>query len=183
MFKNAILFAGSALAIALLVPFVAPKLTQVAEPPAAVIATHAPAPVTVELAEAAPTGPIDGYREKTIPPDRGSQYWVDALIDGETVHMLVDTGATVVTISANLADRLGLTPDPAKPKWRMHTANGDSVASPVTLKTVDLGSIYMNNVEALIVDRSAGEVNLLGASFLKRLASVEQRNGMLILRQ
>jgi predicted aspartyl protease len=35
----------------------------------------------------------------------------------------------------------------------------------------------------LIADRSAGPVSLLGASFLKRLASVEQRDGMLILRQ
>ena len=41
----------------------------------------------------------------------------------------------------------------------------------------------MSDVEAFVLDASAGEVNLLGASFLKRLASVEQRNGVLILRQ
>jgi predicted aspartyl protease len=41
----------------------------------------------------------------------------------------------------------------------------------------------MTNVPALIAGRNAGDVNLLGASFLKRLASVEQRNGELILRQ
>jgi aspartyl protease family protein len=182
MLKNAVMFAGSALAIALILPIVAPKMMQVGETPAATPPVAQSAP-PVALAEAAPSAPVDGYREKSLLPDRGSQYWVDALIDGETVHMLVDTGATMVTISADLADRLGLTPDPRKPKWRMHTANGDSVASPVTLKTVDLGSIYMRDVEALIVERNAGDVNLLGSSFLKRLASVEQRNGMLILRQ
>jgi predicted aspartyl protease len=41
----------------------------------------------------------------------------------------------------------------------------------------------MNDVEALILTPGAGEVNLLGESFLKRLVSVEQRDGVLILRQ
>jgi predicted aspartyl protease len=41
----------------------------------------------------------------------------------------------------------------------------------------------MRDVPALIADRRAGPVNLLGASFLKRLSSVEQRNGVLVLRQ
>ncbi len=41
----------------------------------------------------------------------------------------------------------------------------------------------MNDVEALVLAPEAGEVNLLGESFLKRLLSVEQRDGMLILKQ
>jgi predicted aspartyl protease len=41
----------------------------------------------------------------------------------------------------------------------------------------------MNDVEALILAPEAGEVNLLGESFLKRLVSVEQHNGALVLRQ
>jgi aspartyl protease family protein len=96
--------------------------------------------------------------------------------------MLVDTGASMVMISARLADRLGISPE-AGPKWRVQTANGFSTATPTVLPSIDLGSIYMKDVPALIADRSAGEVSLLGASFLKRLSSVEQRNGVLILRQ
>jgi len=41
----------------------------------------------------------------------------------------------------------------------------------------------MNDVEALILAPEAGDVNLLGESFLRRLVSVEQRDGLLILRQ
>ena len=96
--------------------------------------------------------------------------------------MLVDTGATMVVISANVADRLGLSVESGK-KWRMHTANGDTFATETVLPSLDLGAIYMANVPALIAGRDAGDVNLLGASFLKRLASVEQRNGVLLLRQ
>ena len=41
----------------------------------------------------------------------------------------------------------------------------------------------MNDVEAFILTPEAGDIDLLGESFLKRLTSVEQRSGMLILRQ
>ena len=58
-----------------------------------------------------------------------------------------------------------------------------TVASPVTLDSLSLGGLYMNKVEALILAPEAGDVNLIGASFLRRLVSVEQRDGVLILRQ
>ena len=40
----------------------------------------------------------------------------------------------------------------------------------------------MSDVEAVVMAPGAGAANLLGASFLKRLASVEQRDGVLVLR-
>ena len=104
------------------------------------------------------------------------------LVDGVSVRMLVDTGATVVTISAATAARLGLVAAPG-PKWRIKTANGESLASPVTLESVSFGGLYLRDVQALILAPEAGEANLLGASFLKRLVSVEQRDGLLVLRQ
>jgi aspartyl protease family protein len=65
----------------------------------------------------------------------------------------------------------------------MQTANGQSTALPTVLRNVSLGGIYVSDVEALILTPEAGEVNLLGESFLRRLVSVEQRNGTLVLRQ
>jgi aspartyl protease family protein len=65
----------------------------------------------------------------------------------------------------------------------MQTANGQSTALPTVLRNVSLGGLYVSDVEALILTPEAGEVNLLGESFLKRLVSVEQRNGTLVLRQ
>ncbi len=53
----------------------------------------------------------------------------------------------------------------------------------MVLDSVSFGGLYMNAVQALILEPGAGEANLLGASFLKRLVSVEQRDGILILRQ
>ena len=58
-----------------------------------------------------------------------------------------------------------------------------STAAPTRLRSLSLGGLYMNEVAALILAPEAGAVNLLGESFLKRLMSVEQRNGTLVLRQ
>ena len=175
MLKTALIFAGGACVLALFAPQLLLSLQS----------APSPAP-PVAAAEASPVEPArqpsDGYGEKSIAADAGGQYSLDVLIGGQNVHMLVDTGATMVVISAAVADRLGLSPEAGR-KWRVHTANGDSIATEAVLPSVDLGTIYMKDVPALIADRSAGDVNLLGASFLKRLASVESRNGVLVLRQ
>ena len=129
-----------------------------------------------------PHGPPSTYREAVLRADARGQYETDALIDGMPVRMLIDTGASAVFVSASTAARLGLVPS-GGPKVAIETANGRSTASPVRLDHVSFGGLYMNDVEALILTPEAGEVNLLGASFLRRLISVEQRNGALILRQ
>lgn len=146
----------------------------VAPVPAAVVGEPpAPAPAVAEAG---------GYREAALQSDGRGQYAAGVLINGAPVQMLVDTGASEVVISASTAARLGLVPSRGS-KRVMQTANGRSTASLTILRSVSLDGLYMNDVEALILAPEAGDVNLLGASFLKRLISVEQRNGTLVLRQ
>ena len=180
MLKIAVVFAVAATGLALVAPrfFLNLQLTVATSPPEREAPVSTPPPPQPSLAAA----PADLHGEKSIAADAGGQFSTEALIGGQSVRMLVDTGATMVVISASLADRLGLSPEAGR-KWQVHTANGDAFATETLLPSVDLGTVYMSNVPALIADRSAGEVNLLGASFLKRLASVEQRNGVLVLRQ
>lgn len=184
MLRNALIFAASGLALALLAPSLIPYLFMETRSPETRVGAFNGSQLAAQASRPAePARAEDGFRETSIAADGGGQFSTDVLIDGEPIHMLVDSGATMVSISADVAARLGIRPDPARPKWRIHTANGDSIASPATLRNISFGSLYMNDVEALVLDPSAGEVNLLGASFLKRLASVEQRDGLLILRQ
>ncbi len=179
MVKGVILFAVAAVGAALLAPSYLDRL-------ATAVSGTAPAAVSAAPAEVAAPQPVErpgsGYRETAIQADPRGQYVTEALVNGRQVRMMVDTGATFVAVSAATAARLGLSPAPG-PKWTIKTANGESVASPVTLDSVSFGGLYMNGVQALILAPEAGEVNLLGTSFLKRLLSVEQRDGMLILRQ
>lgn len=173
MLKNALIFAAAALVIAFSAPAFLPRGAVPAAVPVA-----APAPAAPQARPATLVG-----REASIPADAVGQFHANASIDGQDVDVMVDTGATMVALTAETATRLGVFVDPAAAKLRTHTANGDALVTPVVLREVSLGSIDMSDVEAVVMAPGAGAADLLGASFLKRLASVEQRAGVLVLRQ
>ncbi len=92
-------------------------------------------------------------------------YRSEALINGEKVNVLVDTGATGVAISQKVADRLNLKSINAV---RTNTANGDSIGYMVRLESVKIGGVSAHNVAAMIAPGLDGDV-LLGMSFLGRM--------------
>ena len=92
-------------------------------------------------------------------------YRAEALINGQKVNVLVDTGATGVAISQSIAERLKLRSVSA---IRTATANGDAVGYLVRLESVKLGGIEAKNVSASIAPGLQGDV-LLGMSFLGRM--------------
>ena len=72
-------------------------------------------------------------------------YRAEALINGEKVDVLVDTGATGVAISQGVADKLNLKSIDAV---RTNTANGNSVGYMVRLKSVQLGGVNAHDVSS-----------------------------------
>ena len=154
--------------------------------PAPVAAAPAPAAVLPPADNAAAEGDarrrVSRIARPRFGPTDGANMRPTRSSTALPVRMLVDTGASDVVVSASTAARLGLARSGERER-AIQTANGRSKASPAVLTHVSFGGIYMNDVEALILAPEAGEVNLLGESFLKRLVSVEQRDGLLILRQ
>jgi aspartyl protease family protein len=104
---------------------------------------------------------------ETVVLKRGldGHYRAEALINGEKISVLVDTGATGVAISQRVADRLNLKSMTA---IRTNTANGDSVGYMVRLKSIKLGGVEAQDVSAMIAPGLQGDV-LLGMSFLGRM--------------
>lgn len=92
-------------------------------------------------------------------------YRTEALINGQKVNVLVDTGATGVAISQKIADQLNLKSITA---IRTNTANGDSIGYIVRLASVKIGGVSADNVSAMIAPGLDGDV-LLGMSFLGRM--------------
>jgi aspartyl protease family protein len=156
-------------------------LNRLPEPAPAAAGATSPAAAEAPSPEP-PRRQSSGYREALLQADQRGQYGAEVSVNGSPVRMLIDTGATQVCVSASTARRLGLSPSGGR-TLLIQTANGQSTASPTILRSLSLDGLYMNDVEALILAPEAGEVNLLGESFLKRLVSVEQRNGELVLRQ
>lgn len=127
--------------------------------------------------------PNKAYRlgeASTVVLQRGldGHYRSEAFINGKKVDVLVDTGATGVAISQQLADQLGLKSVTA---IGVNTANGGSVGYIVRLRSVKIGGIEESNVSAMIAPNLEGDV-LLGMSFLGRL-DVRLFKGEMTLKQ
>ncbi len=178
MLRFALLAAGGAIFLALVTTDLASNFIPA---PVHASAPARPASVRADESVAAPAPAADAQAE--IAADAGGQYAADVEINGQVVRMLVDTGATMVVISYDTASRLGIAPVAGDYTVHVRTANGVAAVAPVMLREVTVGSVYVGAVQALVADRSAGAINLLGMSFLKRLASVEQRDGKLVLHQ
>lgn len=116
----------------------------------------------------------------TVTLQRGADghYRAEALINGEKIDVLVDTGATGVAISQKVADRLHLKSQSA---IRTSTANGDSISYLTRLDSIKLGGVEARDVSALISPGLDGEV-LLGMSFLSRM-DVRLYQGKMTIRQ
>ena len=90
-------------------------------------------------------GSQDG--EVTLQRGMDGHYRATALINGEKVDVLVDTGATGVAISSRTAERLGLSSHMAA---RTTTANGDAVAYVTRLRSVKIGDVEAHDVAAAL---------------------------------
>jgi aspartyl protease family protein len=179
MLRVAIFMAVSVAALALITPQLASRLLSNQMKPAVRVSSASPASAEVAIA---PPASADAS-ETSIEADHVGQYSTEVAINGIPVNMMVDTGATTVVISYKTASRLGLLIVPGDYTMRSKTANGIAAVAPITLREMTVGQIYLGDVKALVSAPNAGDFNLLGMSFLGRLASVEQKSGRLVLRQ
>jgi len=112
---------------------------------------------------------------------RDGHFYVDADVNGARVHFLVDTGATVVVLSADDARAAGIRTSPADFNQRASTANGVARMAAVTLREVGVQQLSLYDVPAAVMEQPM-PVSLLGMSFLSRLQGYETRDDELILR-
>jgi aspartyl protease family protein len=117
----------------------------------------------------APSGPAS----VTLKADTRGHFMVQGQINGGTVQMLVDTGATMIALPASDAVRLGIDYKKGTIGY-LNTANGTVPAYRVKLNTVKVGDIELNQVDAVVQEQGLPLI-LLGMSFLNRTAM--QRDG------
>lgn len=104
-----------------------------------------------------------------------------AEIDGREMPVLVDTGASAVILRESDARRAGYSFQNADFSVPVSTANGQTHFAPITLREIELGSIRVRNVQALVGRDDELGVNLLGMSFLTRLDNFRFEGRELIL--
>ncbi|WP_260925564.1 TIGR02281 family clan AA aspartic protease [Novosphingobium sp. 9] len=105
----------------------------------------------------------------TRAPD--GHFYADATLNGQPVHMLVDTGASVVALTGDDARGLGLSWSDSDVRAIGKGASGTVYGVPVTLDRVELGTASARGIGAVIVPEGL-PVSLLGQSALEKLGNV-----------
>ncbi|MEO1962599.1 MAG: TIGR02281 family clan AA aspartic protease [Cycloclasticus sp.] len=117
----------------------------------------------------------DGAAEVILKQNRQGHYIADGKLNGHWATFVLDTGATNISIPAEVADEMGITE--GRPE-RTRTANGDIVVYRVILESVSLGAIELKNVTAHINPHMNGKAVLLGMSFLKHVEMAQKGKQM-----
>lgn len=114
--------------------------------------------------------------EVVLESDRRGHFIATGAINGREVTFLVDTGASLVSVPQDLADRLGLE---KRARIGLETAAGPVTGWMTRIDEVRLGDIVQRDVRAAI-SPGRSETILLGMSFLREL-DITQSNGQLRL--
>lgn len=115
--------------------------------------------------------------------DRRGHFEAEAEVNGRDISALVDTGATMVVLTYEDAERAGLDVRPSDFTATSRTANGMARNAPVTLDKLCIESVCVRDIRAMVAEEGRLHVSLLGMSFLGRLSRFEVRSGTLLLEE
>nr|PZN81011.1 MAG: TIGR02281 family clan AA aspartic protease [Pseudomonadota bacterium] len=119
----------------------------------------------------------------TLEPGEDGHFTATALINGHPVSVLIDTGASIVALSHEDAERVGVRVSPGDFTKRVQTANGIAKVAPILLESIKIGEITLYNIEAAVSEPGRLGTTLLGMTFIGRLSRAEMRGGVLILQK
>jgi len=128
-------------------------------------------------ARAAEIGPA--INTLVYPANAQGHIILEAAVNGASMRLLVDTGASLVTLTLADARAAGITPGELVFNHRASTANGSARMAPVTLREIRIGQLSIYDVPAAVLKNL--NISLLGMSFLSRLQSYEMREGKLTI--
>ena len=119
-----------------------------------------------------------GNNRVVLTASSGGHFMTSGLINGKTIQMMVDTGATGVGISSSDADRMGIDYKSGRP-MHISTANGVIQGWRIKLASVQVGDVIVREVDAGV---SAGSMPyvLLGNSFLSRFQMTRTNDQMVL---
>lgn len=113
---------------------------------------------------------------------RGGEFQIITQVNGASIAMVLDTGASSVVLTQEAAKAAGLPLEMLSYSVNIDTANGRARAASVTLERVAVGSIIEKSVPALIAQPGQLKTSLLGMSFLSRLERWEVRGDRVVMR-
>jgi aspartyl protease family protein len=130
-----------------------------------------------------PAAPLPTGRKVVVAADGRGHFSSTFKLNGRQIDGMIDTGATLVAINSSTARRIGLSLNASDFSREVSTANGTIKAAVAMIDRLQIGSITVNDVQAMVLDDRALQTNLIGMSFLSRLGKYQVENGTLLLVQ
>ncbi len=173
MLVRSLVFAGITAALATQVPSLFEKSTTQA-------LVSQPLAANVTLPQNEPVS-IDSHGNVQLKVDAQGHYSGDFRINGKPIRGLIDTGATYVAVNESTARRLGFGAADLDYRYSVSTANGETKAAFVKIGRIEIGSIKVRDIDAMVLKDEALSSTLVGMSFLKKLRSYGVEDGALHL--
>ena len=121
--------------------------------------------------------PIATGEELRVPISEDGHFWVSADVNGQSTRFLVDSGASITTISNDTARAAGIRPGIRVP---VNTANGQVAMARATAERFSVGSIGRSDFTVHVSSRDG--INVIGMNFLSSLRSWSVEGNYLVLR-
>ena len=118
--------------------------------------------------------------EMTLDREGDGHFYANVSVDGSDYRMLIDTGASVVALTADDAHSMGLDWDPGALSQVAHGASGPVMGVRTTIPELAVGDFVAHDVRAVIVPEGLA-VSLLGQSFLSQVPKVDIAGNRLTL--
>ncbi len=115
-----------------------------------------------------------------IPQADDGHFWVTGAVNGHQIRFLIDSGATMTTVTPEDAAAANLDGD-GGPPILVQTANGLTHQQPAVASRLDIGPIARRD-ERVQISSSTG-INVLGMNFLSKLKSWKVEGSTLLLQR
>ncbi|MDZ4841062.1 MAG: TIGR02281 family clan AA aspartic protease [Hyphomicrobium aestuarii] len=116
---------------------------------------------------------IEGERTVRIRRSARGSFFARADVNGAAMPMLVDTGASSIVLKSSDAEKAGIDLKSLSFTIPVDTANGRTFCAAVRLKSIAVGGISFDRVDALVAMPGNVKESLLGMTFLSRLRSYD----------
>ncbi|MFQ2223708.1 retroviral-like aspartic protease family protein [Aeromonas enteropelogenes] len=115
--------------------------------------------------------------ELLLRADQSGHYRLEGAINGQPVQLLLDTGATRITVPLLVAERLGLTVHGSS---QVNTAAGMIRVGNGTIETLAMGPLTLYDLAIFINPAAEGDEVLVGMNALGRLELVQKERQLLL---
>lgn len=126
------------------------------------------------------SNPSEPPKETQLERTESGHFYTYATVNGQLVKFVVDTGADVVALTPEDAERAGVKFNPADFEVVAEGAGGPVRGQDVMIDSIEVDGKLVNDVRGVVLENS--RKSLLGQSYLSRMGEVQMRGDTMVLR-